>query len=63
MREGGREGEIEGGWADNKGHWKCVLHPFIPFLQEANMHSVLDRIIERQGGQQRTRCHKKHFSV
>lgn len=45
MREALRGG---GGWADNKGHWKCVLHSFTPPLKQAAMHSAPDHVIERQ---------------
>lgn len=39
---------LRGGWADNKGHWKCVLHSFTPPLKQAAMHSAPDHVIERQ---------------
>lgn len=31
---GGRDG---GGWVDNKGQRRCVLHSFIPSLKETNI--------------------------
>lgn len=55
---GGEEEEGEG-WVDDKGQRRCVLHSPIPFVKEANMHSILTGTKGEWG----TRCRVKHFSL
>lgn len=56
MKEGGI-----GGWADNKGQRRCVLHLLIPFLNEANILFILNHGIDDQRTRKDWLLQETHF--